>query len=289
MNNPRLRDRLASLFVLTLCLAAGGSRAKADLTLMLADTITDPSTQAVTTVASIAIDSSTGSATFTSNATGLFTFNINNTAVSFNVTTAGQGVLGSFAANASDDKVDFTATGISGTSSFGNYNINSLSVSQFASPTVSEIDDVTTDIGGANVGANEALTIAPGYSFNGPNSPTVSLESDLSPSKVGSGQVTFLSTLGTTSTASLTATGLSSQSSSVTFAPGTPPYNVSNQLVISGLTSGLRDNISATTDVNGIASLDVTAPEPSTITMALIALPGVLLAAYRRRKATAAR
>lgn len=284
----KVRTRVAFSSALALSLVVGGSRANADLVL----TITDHDTSTSADHANITFDSTTGTVTsFNGDKNSTYDFLINGAAVEIKTNNTGGVSSSTPLSGISFTKNNVTATFVAdngggasdGTTTFGKYTINNLSAMQNTngSNSSSTINDITTDVGDAGSKDN-SLTITPGFSFLNPSGPTLLLKSTLNPSNIDDGQVTFVSTIDSQSTAIQTATKnhLSPPATStvVTLGAGQPPYLVNNSLVITGLTNGDIDNISATTRVVNAV------PEPATLVALASALPLAGFGTWFRRR-----
>lgn len=254
----RPRQWLLAPVLATLGLVYGGTAAHADFTLDVA----------VAGGPSLSFNSTTGAFTLTGGiASHTYTFKFNGTNSTF--TTDGSGNGGGTATTTDNYTPTFSANGLGGVSTFGTYAISSIAVTAMDGVSRSQLLDTSVDTKNSGSAQANDLTISVSREFSIPSSPQVVLESKWASSQTDSGTVSFVSSIGATSTSILSGSFLAPPNptlSQVTVTPGTNPYTVSNQIVISNLNAGGTDNLSMTTNVYAT-------PEPGTLTLAFAGLP----------------
>ncbi len=275
----RFFRQITAIAALAAGLALGGPHAEASLTLNIqhGGSVTNPAINIVNGTDTMTPNN--GSFTFTGAKNVQYMLTIDGTVETFTTS----GTTGSYTGT-------FTTTNVNqitfSDSTFGEFNISSLTATQGQSAQDSFIDDVNTDVTRNSNTDLRTLTIKTTTSFMQPSTTSVLLQSAVNLTTTDTNASTALSSaIGTGAPVSVTATMANPNPSAAAYVtPGTNPYTVTSQFTISNLGDGTATPISATID----ARTDIFAsPEPATLTMALMAVPATTLMLRRKRKAQA--
>jgi hypothetical protein len=266
----RSMQKLAVLVGMAL-IASLTTSARADFTL----TLTDGGTGA-----SIFIDDTTGTYTYSHGATGPTTgsFTIDGTTLSYS---AASGTFSPIS-----NSIAFVSN-----ADFGNFKTSVTITANVPGGTNARVFDtnIATKNNG-NKGADlTAQVTATGFTAPGSLGSSMLLDNSLAASALDSGRTTFISDLNTQSTTTATVTstqfgnGNKTDDTQAVVTQTSNPFTLNNTLTLANIAAGDSANVTGTTTATAAAT-----PEPGTIAMALTALPLLGLGAWvRRRRARA--